>query len=217
MPTFGAVLKQYLQDRDRLQQHLADDLGVHRNTLGRWIRGDRQPDIAWVQDIADTIGLDPRERRQLYLAAGYMPDVPPPQLPYDEHTPIDITDDLDTIKGIVREIRAMMNDTQRLSATLDRLEDQRRHAIRNLSQTQRQVIAIMPTHPLRVAVVLQHIRKHVPSLHKVRTKELHFRLHELRYLGLIRRKKDMQEDWLYWVDVSQLWLLDSDTNMREDR
>ena len=213
MPTFGALLKQFLQDRDMLQKQLAVDLGIHRNTIGRWINGDRQPDLARVHDIADMLGLDTREHRQLCLAAGYMPEDDPSGRSPHEMTSMDIADDLDTIKGMVREIRAAIDDTARLRAILSQLEWQRRDAIRKLSQTQRQVLAVMPTHPMQAPAVLTHIRTQIPSLRTVRTKELYLRLHELRYVGLIQRRKDAQHTWWYWVDTTQLWLLNREAEI----
>lgn len=63
--------------------------------------------------------------------------------------------------------------------------------------------------------VLEQIRTQVPTLRTIRDKELHFRLHELRYVGLIRRQKDGAHGWYYWGDPSQLPLLDESASVRQ--
>lgn len=152
MSSFGSFLKQMLHERDILQKQLAVELGIHRNTLSRWINGTRHPDLAWVQDIADRLGLEPRQRRELYHAAGYVLDTAEvdqaielgahaavtADLATIQDTLHDIrSEELDTIKGIVADIRATMDDGAQLRAKLDEIEAQRRVAIRNLSHTQR--------------------------------------------------------------------------------
>jgi transcriptional regulator with XRE-family HTH domain len=74
MPTFGALLKQFLQEADVSLKQLAAGLGVHRNTLGGWINGNRVPDRARVLEIANQLYLSPADTDGLLIAAGYGPE-----------------------------------------------------------------------------------------------------------------------------------------------
>lgn len=70
IPSFGDTLKT-LRKRKHVQQlKLADQLGVHRNTVGAWERGEYYPaSRGRIVEIAVHLRLDSEEYRQLLKAA----------------------------------------------------------------------------------------------------------------------------------------------------
>ncbi|GHO57398.1 FxSxx-COOH system tetratricopeptide repeat protein [Ktedonobacter robiniae] len=68
--TFGELLKLLRKRQGLSQQHLAARLGVHRNTIGTWERGDFLPDSkGMVLELARQLQLDIQETRQLLEAS----------------------------------------------------------------------------------------------------------------------------------------------------
>lgn len=68
--SFGDLLKIFRKRKGLSQQHLADSLQVHRNTVGLWERGDRLPDTrGMVLEIAQRIELDDDDTLQLLEAS----------------------------------------------------------------------------------------------------------------------------------------------------
>lgn len=68
--SFGDVLKALRKSKKISQQHLADKLGVHRNTIGAWERGDNLPDgKGMILELARILQLDQRETRHLLEAS----------------------------------------------------------------------------------------------------------------------------------------------------
>ncbi|HEX7733572.1 MAG TPA: helix-turn-helix transcriptional regulator [Ktedonobacteraceae bacterium] len=67
---FGDLLKSLRQRQNISQQELAARLGLHRNTLGKWERGDCLPHTrGMVMEIARRLRLDEQETRQLLQAS----------------------------------------------------------------------------------------------------------------------------------------------------
>ena len=67
---FGETLKTFRQNKGLTQQQLAAKLGVHRNTIGHWERGDHLPDQRGiVLDLAKKLRLGDLETRQLLEAS----------------------------------------------------------------------------------------------------------------------------------------------------
>lgn len=87
LPSFGTVLKGFRIKRCLTQQQLATKLGVRRNTVGNWERGDYLPaNKAQVLELARHLHLNEQETRQLLEAsltalAPYW-SVPLPRNPY---------------------------------------------------------------------------------------------------------------------------------------
>lgn len=106
--------------------------------------------------------------------------------------------DVETITGMLLEIRESMNDLEQLRNTLAKIEQQRLESIIRLSSTQRKMLDAIPETPTLVVDVIDLIQEEVSSLKGVRKKEMILRLHELRYLGLIDRRKNLDSKWLYW-------------------
>ena len=68
--SFGEVLHTFRTRTKIHQQQLADRLGVHRNTIGAWERGDRLPESRGiVLELANQLHLDQQETRQLLEAS----------------------------------------------------------------------------------------------------------------------------------------------------
>jgi transcriptional regulator with XRE-family HTH domain len=68
--SFGDLLKLFRKRKGLSQQHLADSLQVHRNTVGAWERGDRLPDTRGiVLEIAQRMELDDDDTLQLLEAS----------------------------------------------------------------------------------------------------------------------------------------------------
>ncbi len=67
---FGELLKTLRKRRGVRQQALAEQLGVHRNTIGIWERGDGLPDRkSTVLELARVLRLDEQETRWLFQAS----------------------------------------------------------------------------------------------------------------------------------------------------
>lgn len=105
---------------------------------------------------------------------------------------------LSTMPGVIKELYKHIDDNRKLTATLLKMENQRLIAIANLSNTQRAILEIIPHTPIELDQLFNDMRIKIPKLSNVRIKELNLRLHELRYLGLIDRRKNEVNQWLYW-------------------
>lgn len=72
-PDFADLLNRYLTSRDRSASWLAQRLGVHPGTVGRWLnQGARPGSPELLAQIADVLGVfDSDERQALLAAAGY--------------------------------------------------------------------------------------------------------------------------------------------------
>lgn len=116
----------------------------------------------------------------------------------DQSKASEYSHDIETITGMLLEIRENMNNLDQLRNTLAKIEQQRLESIIRLSLTQRRLLAAIPETPTLVVDVIELIQEEVPSLKGVRKKEMILRLHELRYLGLIDRRRNSDDKWLYW-------------------
>jgi tetratricopeptide (TPR) repeat protein/DNA-binding XRE family transcriptional regulator len=68
--SFGEVLQSLRKQKKMGQQPLADRLGVHRNTIGAWERGDRLPETrGMVLELAKVLRLDDEQTRMLLQAS----------------------------------------------------------------------------------------------------------------------------------------------------
>lgn len=68
--SFGDLLRNFRKRRKLRQQELAEMLGIHRNTIGTWERGDYLPDSKGiVLELARLLALDEQETRQLLEAS----------------------------------------------------------------------------------------------------------------------------------------------------
>lgn len=68
--SFGDLLRDFRKRRKLRQQELAERLGIHRNTIGTWERGDYLPDSkAMVLELARYLALGDEETRQLLEAS----------------------------------------------------------------------------------------------------------------------------------------------------
>lgn len=110
------------------------------------------------------------------------------------------THSLLTIAGILSRLEKQAEDNEKLKNVLAEIEGERLRDIANISQTQRRILEVIPYQatPLDDVFAAMH---QISSLEDVRIKELNLRLHELRYLGLIARRKDPQYRWLYWREI----------------
>src|SRR5260370_28853519 len=70
LSSFGTMLKAFRNCRGLTQQQLAEQLGVRRNTIGTWERGDFLPGSKGiVLELARHLHLDEQETRQLLEAS----------------------------------------------------------------------------------------------------------------------------------------------------
>ncbi len=68
--SFGELLKAFRKQKRIGQQQVAEQLGVHRNTIGAWERGDRLPDTrGMVLELARCLRLDEQETTRLLEAS----------------------------------------------------------------------------------------------------------------------------------------------------
>jgi transcriptional regulator with XRE-family HTH domain len=68
--SFGELLKAWRKCKKLSQQHLAESLSVHRNTVGAWERGENLPDSkAVVLELARLLPLDQHATRHLLEAS----------------------------------------------------------------------------------------------------------------------------------------------------
>lgn len=84
---FGALLKVFRKRRHLTQQQLAEAIGLHRNTIGRWEEGSFLPESkTLVLELAPHLGLDEHEASQLLEASLLAPapvwSVPSPRNPF---------------------------------------------------------------------------------------------------------------------------------------
>src|SRR4051812_12235801 len=67
---FSDVLKAFRRQKRMSQQHLAQGLGIHSNTISGWERGNTLPQSkAMVVELASCLGLDEYEKQQLLEAS----------------------------------------------------------------------------------------------------------------------------------------------------
>src|SRR5581483_358735 len=68
--SFGELLKAFRKQKQIGQQQVAEQLAVHRNTIGAWERGDRLPDTrGTVLELAKCLHLDEQETARLLEAS----------------------------------------------------------------------------------------------------------------------------------------------------
>lgn len=68
--SFGELLKAFRKQKRIGQQQVAEQLTVHRNTIGAWERGDRLPDTrGMVLELARCLQLDEQETARLLEAS----------------------------------------------------------------------------------------------------------------------------------------------------
>lgn len=109
-----------------------------------------------------------------------------------------VNPNFDTVTGMLLEIRNNMEDLEQLRASLDKIEEQRLESIIRLSGTQQRVLKAIPETPTLVADMIDLVGEEISSLKGVRKKEMLLRFHELRYLGLIDRRRNVDGKWVYW-------------------
>jgi DNA-binding XRE family transcriptional regulator len=80
---FGATLRS-LRVHERVKQgDLAERLGLHRNTIGAWERGDYLPDLTTVHQIANLLRLNEQDTNRLFSAhSAKTPLTPPWNIPF---------------------------------------------------------------------------------------------------------------------------------------
>ena len=84
---FGPLLKHFRKRQHLTQQQVAEALGLHRNTIGRWEEGSFLPESkTLVLELARFLQLTASESRQLLDASLLAPasvwSVPPPRNPF---------------------------------------------------------------------------------------------------------------------------------------
>ncbi len=111
----------------------------------------------------------------------------------------EIKGELDTIKGILLHFSKDYQGNKKLSERFAEVEEVRALRIERISKTQKKILSFISTEPESSMEIFKRVYKEIPSLEFAREKELHLRLHELRYLGLVGRKKVIgNSDWFYW-------------------
>ena len=67
--SFGALLKAFRTRRRLTQQQLADKLGIHRNTIGTWERGDYLPESKGLANLylRQTFSLSPAKPKRVEI------------------------------------------------------------------------------------------------------------------------------------------------------
>lgn len=129
---------------------------------------------------------------------GLRPKADWPSVFLTKSTQLTLSQDIDTVTGMLLEIRNNMEDLDQLRAALDKIERQRLESIIRLSGTQQQLLRAIPETPTPVVEMINLIEEEIPSLKGVRKKEMLLRFHELRYLGLIDRYRNADGKWVYW-------------------
>src|SRR5437588_4830596 len=67
--TFAELLRQFRVREGMSQQQLADNLGMHRNTIGAWERGDYLPETSeLISKIAEVLLLNAKDEELLLEA-----------------------------------------------------------------------------------------------------------------------------------------------------
>ncbi|MFT5327380.1 MAG: hypothetical protein ACI8P0_005269 [Planctomycetaceae bacterium] len=123
-----------------------------------------------------------------------------------------IRSDIASIKDTINSLRELIEESTDMStrtalfSQLQKLEQQRLDWIARISMTQRHLLAAIPESEnlcVRRGMLMQTAAANSDSLKRARFEEMNFRLHELRWLGLIDRSpagKDdgARRDWNYW-------------------
>ncbi len=154
-------------------------------------------------------GLSEKEAADAFLqSGGYAPlssdevQLLPDKSLYENPTPSTGIDgdpqSLLTIAGILKTLEQQAGDINKLRSTLAEIEGQRLQAIAGISRTQRAILDVIPYKEVALDDVFETIYEKVADLKGIRIKELNLRLHELRYLGLINRRRDPVYRWIYW-------------------
>jgi transcriptional regulator with XRE-family HTH domain len=102
---FGRWLKNELRRRDWNMSDLARRINSDPSAVGRWARGDRIPDPASCDLLADALGID---IDRVLVAAGHRPNI--------EAIPVD--DDRATIAALLRQVELTPDRGALLKATI---------------------------------------------------------------------------------------------------
>lgn len=70
---FGEILNKYLNQKDRSAAWLGNELGIHRGTVTRWLKGETRPNSPELAGrIAVRLGIvDSEERQRFFASVGY--------------------------------------------------------------------------------------------------------------------------------------------------
>lgn len=134
-----------------------------------------------------------------------------------------IRSDIDSLKGVIETLRLAIEQSKdestrsSLASQLAELEQRREEWISRLSSSQKVLLATIPQSKQDALVrtkLFQTAEERSAKLRQARYEELNFRLHELRWLGLIdrERKEDKETqrlDWHYWRTKDGTQLLSS--------
>ena len=122
---FATWLADQMRQRDLNNMGLAHRIGVSDVAVGRWLRGEREPDDESVAKLADHFLVS---RSEIYRLLGRLPD--PPRDPYFEvlEELWDMAPDWKK-QDIVRSLRAMLQEQKREEAErqVRREEGESRH------------------------------------------------------------------------------------------
>ncbi|MEM9775658.1 MAG: hypothetical protein AAF902_13840 [Chloroflexota bacterium] len=114
------------------------------------------------------------------------------------------------LAAVLQLLNSQSEDIKKLRKIISEIETGRKEAVANISSTQRGILELISYQPMPVKSVFESIYENVDQEKKMRIKEINLRLHELRYLGLINRKRDENHKWLYWREIQRSLFLDVD-------
>lgn len=107
--------------------------------------------------------------------------------------------ELESIKGILNYLSDDASTLATFKGKINEIEKERMKCISRLSSTQKKIHSLVSRSAESSEYLFERLFSEIPDLKNARPKELHFRLHELRYLGLIMRIKPKDEfHWYYW-------------------
>jgi hypothetical protein len=98
-----------------------------------------------------------------------------------------------SISQLIDDLRSEFSQSTDLRRMLDVIEDRRKTWVSRISKNQREFLSAIPTSYTGLESLLEVVKRIIPDCGY---KEFRFRLHELEWLGLIERKRVLEE-WYY--------------------
>jgi hypothetical protein len=112
-----------------------------------------------------------------------------------------------SLKEIVVQLQNQLKNSKGAERRLIEIENQRLQSIANISQTQRKILEFIPkSSPVPAKLIFNQIKAKSEYVGEMTIKEFMLRLHELKYLELINRKKNAEDKWVYWREEPSLKL-----------
>lgn len=217
-PHKGGLLSQ--EKLVELVEALDGSVVISKSLVSSWERNTRKISlkkrpllIAIISILAQCGGISTISEADKFLRSGNHASLKPDeieQIPHPNFQSVKVEEKptVDPLEGlglasVLQLLHTQSEDIKKLRKIISEIETSRKEAIANISSTQRRILELIPYRPVPIQELFAAVYRYVDQEEEMRIKEINMRFHELRYLGLINRKKDEKHGWLYWREIQK--------------